>query len=56
MIPLCHNPEENPLCHGEFTDVWKGQHQGRDVAAKVLRVCTIDDLEKIKRVGRWWRD
>jgi len=56
MIPLCYNPEENPLCHGEFSDVWKGQHQGRDVAAKVLRVYTIDDPGKIKKVGCWWWD
>ena len=56
MIPLCYNPAENPLCHGEFADVWKGKHQDRDVAAKVLRVYRSDDPEQIKRVGRWWWD
>ena len=38
------------MCHGGFADVWKGRHQGRDVAAKVLRVY-VNSFEKIRRVG-----
>ena len=51
-IPLCFNPMGSPLCHGGFADVWKGQHHGRDVAAKALKVYLKDDFEEIRRVGR----
>jgi len=50
-IPLCYDPEENPLRHDEFGDVWKGQHNGREVAAKVLRVYSTSDFEKTTKVG-----
>ena len=42
---------ENPLCHGEFGDVWKGKHRGRGVAAKVLRVHSSSDLKRVAKVG-----
>jgi len=32
-------------------DVWKGQHHGREVAAKVLRVYSSSDFEQIRKVG-----
>ena len=32
--------------------MWMGEHQGRKVAVKVLRVYAISDLEKIVTVGR----
>ena len=51
LIPLCYNPIENPQCHGELADVWKGEHKGRKVAAKALRVYNADDLELIRKVG-----
>ena len=50
-IPLCYDPVEDPLCHGGFADVWKGRHQGRDVAAKVLRVYSKDGFGKARKVG-----
>jgi len=31
--------------------VWKGQHQGREAAAKVLRINLTSDLERIRKVG-----
>ena len=31
--------------------MWKGQHQGREVAAKVLKVYKKNDLEQVRRVG-----
>ena len=49
--PLCYDLTEDPLCHGGFADVWKGRHQGRDVAAKILRVYSKDGFGKAKRVG-----
>ena len=51
VVPLCYNPMEDPLHHGGFADVWRGQHQGRDVAARVLRVYLNDGFRKIRRVG-----
>jgi hypothetical protein len=53
MISLCYDPAEKPLYRGEFADVWKGQHQGGEVAAKVLRVCVVDDPGQIRKVGSW---
>ena len=50
-IPLCYSPTENPLCHGAFADLWKGQYRGRDVAAKTLRVYSKGDVGRIRRVG-----
>ena len=52
-IPLCYDPRENPVCSGGFSDVWKGRYNGRDVAAKVLRLRPRDDTGRIERVGRW---
>ena len=40
-----------PQCHGGFGDVWKGQHDGWEVAAKALRVSLKSDLQKIRKVG-----
>jgi serine/threonine protein kinase len=51
VIPLCYNPMETPLCSGGFADVWKGRHHGREVAAKVLRVCLTSDFVRIRKVG-----
>lgn len=43
---------EDPLCGGGYANIWKGQYQGREVAAKVLRVFSKNDLARVKRVGR----
>jgi hypothetical protein len=50
-IPLCYDPMETPRCHGGFGDVWTGQHHGKEVAAKALRVYLTSDLPRIRRVG-----
>ena len=54
QIPLCYNRLEVPRYRGGFADVWIGDYQGQRVAAKVLRVYTTSDLDKIRRV-RWFR-
>jgi len=51
-IPLCYDPNEQPVCHGGFADVWKGKYCGKEVAAKVLRLRRKDELERTRRVGR----
>ncbi|KAF9643681.1 kinase-like protein, partial [Thelephora ganbajun] len=38
-----------PECSGRFADVWKGRHDGREVAAKALRVYSTNDSEQIRR-------
>ena len=53
MIPLFYDPTGDPLCHGEFGDVFKGKHDGREVVAKVLRVHQTSDLRKVAKVGSW---
>lgn len=51
-IPLCYDRTGAPQCRGGFADVWKGQYNGLDVAARVLRVDGTCDLNRIKKVGR----
>jgi len=48
-IPLCYDPNGIPFCSGGFADVWEGQHDGQEVAAKVLRVYPGSDLERVKK-------
>jgi hypothetical protein len=33
--------------------VWKGEHCGRDVAVKVIRTYSNDDLQRVIGVGCW---
>ena len=51
QIPLCYDRTEDPRYEGGFAKVWKGEHEGIEVAAKVLKVFASSDLAKIKRVG-----
>ena len=37
---------------GGYADVWKGEHRGREVAVKVIRTYSDDELRKIIHVGR----
>ena len=55
VIPLCYNPMEDPLSYceyGGFGYVWKGKHDGKEVAAKVLRVYSTCDLEEVQQVKK----
>jgi hypothetical protein len=38
------------MCRGGYADVWKGEYQGRPVAAKVIRVYSTTDWNKIRKV------
>jgi len=51
QIPLCYNRTDAPLYHGGFAEVWKSEHQGREVAVKVLKVYVTSDLVKITKVS-----
>ena len=51
-IPLCHNAKDTPRYSGVFADVWKGNHNGREVATKALRVYRTSDFDEIKKVNR----
>jgi len=50
QIPLCYNRLEVPQYRGGYADVWMGYYQGRRVAAKVLRVYSTSDFNKVRRV------
>ena len=39
------------LYRGGFADVWKGEHCGRDVAVKVLRIYSDSDLQRVAGVS-----
>lgn len=51
QIPICYNRSDPSLCQGGFADVWKGEHEGRRVAVKVLRVGSPSSVDKIKSVS-----
>ena len=51
QIPLCYNRTKDPKYEGGFAQVWKGEHEGTEVAVKVLKVTMKRDLVKIKKVG-----
>ena len=50
-IPLCYDPSGVPQCRGGYANVWKGQHDGHEVAVKTLRVYQKSDLEGVRKVG-----
>ena len=51
QIPLCYDQTEDPKYEGGFAKVWKAEHEGIEVAVKVLKVTMKSDLVKIKEVG-----
>ena len=51
QIPLCYDRMEAPRYQGGFAEVWKGEHEGADVAVKVLKMCRTSDLIKVRKVG-----
>ena len=51
QISLRYNRTDAPRYHGGFAEVWKAEHEGRDVAVKVLKVYVTSDLVKVTRVG-----
>lgn len=55
QIPLCYDRTDAPLYHGGFAEVWKGEHQGHEVAVKVIKIYKTSDLVKIKRVSSVFR-
>ena len=52
QIPLCYDRSGVPRYRGGYADVWVGDHRGRQVAVKVLRVYSTSDFDEITRVGR----
>ncbi|KAF9642913.1 kinase-like protein [Thelephora ganbajun] len=48
-IPLCYDPREDPVCHGDVADVWRGRYHDQEVAAKVRRVYLRGDLSRTRR-------
>ena len=51
QIPLCSDRTKDPTYEGGFAKVWKSEHEGIEVAVKVLKVTMESDLTKIKKVG-----
>lgn len=52
MSSFKHNPSgSEPQYRGSFGDVWKAEHDGRDVAVKVIRTYSDQVLDKMIGVG-----
>lgn len=50
-VPICYNRANFPLYRGGYADVWKGEHDGREVAVKVIRTYSDGDLRKVVSVS-----
>ena len=46
-IAVCYDRTGTASYRGGFSDVWKGKHCGRDVAVKVIRTYSNDDLQRV---------
>jgi len=46
-IPVWYDRVSDALFRGGYADVWKGEHCGRAVAVKVIRLYSTSDLRKI---------
>jgi len=54
-VPIPFEQTGNALFRGGFADVWKGEHSGRDVAIKVIRIYSDSDLQRVIGVSCWLR-
>ena len=50
-IPICYDRTGYPLYSSGNADVWKGEYCGRDVAVKVIRTYSSDNLKRILGVS-----
>ena len=49
-VPVCYDQTGDELYRGGYADVWKGKYRDRDVAIKVTRIYSNDELQKIIHV------
>ena len=52
-IPIPFERTGDALFRGGFADVWKGEHCGRDIAVKVVRIYSNSDLQRVAGVSFW---
>jgi hypothetical protein len=50
-VSISFDSTELPFYHGGFANVWKGEHQGRPVAVKGLRIYSNSNFEKQRNVN-----
>jgi len=46
-----YDQKVHPLRDGGFSEVWRGRHDGKEVAVKVFRAHLSGDLEQVITVG-----
>jgi len=49
--PISFERTGNAMYSGGFADVWKGEHRGRDVAVKVIRIYSNSELQRVLGVS-----
>ena len=54
-VPVSFERTGDAVFRGGFADVWKGEHHGRDVAVKVIRLYSDSDLQRVVGVSLWPR-
>ena len=52
QITTCCDQTSSTVYRGGYADVWKGEHCGQDVAVKVIRTYSDDELQKVINVCR----
>lgn len=51
QISACCDQTSNAVYKGGYADVWKEKYRGRDVAVKVIRTYSDNELQKILNVS-----
>ena len=54
-VPVSFERTGDALYRGGYADVWRGDHCGRDVAVKVIRIYSDSDLQRVIGVSCWPR-
>lgn len=52
-VPASYDRTSDALYMGGYSDVWKGEYRGREVAIKVIRTYSKCELRRTINVSSW---